>query len=262
MPGVERDMDYHFDRTLAANYDSPSQKIRKLTRSWVEENIYCPHCGNPSMLKCPNNSAVVDFYCPVCQNKYKLKSKKGSVGRKIAAGAYDSFIQGITGNNNSDFLILTYDARELCVNNLWLIPKHFLVPDIVEKRNPLLPTAQRAGWVGCNILFYRIPVQGRISIIRDQVLTDKNLVVAQAQRAARLCTESIEERGWLLDVLNCVNQLGKPVFELGEIYGYEDWLSQKYPQNHNVRPKIRQELQVLRDRGFIEFVGRGTYRKI
>ena len=33
-----------------------------------------------------------------------------------------------------------------------------------------------------------------------------------------------------------------------------------YPANHNVRPKIRQQLQVLRDRGWLEFVGRGRYR--
>lgn len=255
-------MDYHFDRALAAGYSNPSQKTRRLTEPWVRDNIYCPHCGNPSILKFPNNTAVADFYCPRCRNEYELKSKKGSLGRKIAAGTYDVFIQRITSNNNPDFFILNYDARELCVNNLWMIPKHFFVPDIVERRNPLSPTAQRAGWVGCNILFYRIPVQGRIGIIRNRVLEDKDLVVAQARRAAYLYAESMEERGWLLDVLNCVNQVEKPVFELGEIYGFESWLSQKHPQNHNVRPKIRQQLQVLRDRGFIEFTGRGTYRKI
>ncbi|WP_420022339.1 hypothetical protein [Brevundimonas subvibrioides] len=34
-----------------------------------------------------------------------------------------------------------------------------------------------------------------------------------------------------------------------------------YPGNHNVRPKIRQQLQVLRDRGWLAFNGRGTYRR-
>jgi len=33
-----------------------------------------------------------------------------------------------------------------------------------------------------------------------------------------------------------------------------------YPGNRNVRPKIRQQLQILRDRGFLEFTGRGKYR--
>ena len=41
---------------------------------------------------------------------------------------------------------------------------------------------------------------------------------------------------------------------------FEERLSRLYPGNHNVRPKIRQQLQVLRDRGWLEFVGRGRYR--
>ena len=257
-----RDMDYHFNVNLAANYSKPTQRIRALTEPWVKENIYCPHCGNPSIEKFPNNKPVADFYCPQCKSEYELKSKKGAIGRKIADGAYDSFIQRITSINNPNFFILNYDARELCVNNLWMIPKHFFVPDIVEKRNPLSQVAQRAGWVGCNILFYRIPVQGQISIIHNRVLMDKNSVIAQVRRSARLYTKNIDERGWLLDVLNCVNKIEKPTFELGEIYGFENWLFQKHPQNHNVRPKIRQQLQVLRDKGFIEFTGRGTYSKI
>ncbi len=39
-------------------------------------------------------------------------------------------------------------------------------------------------------------------------------------------------------------------------------LSALYPDNHNVRPKIRQQLQVLRDRGWLSFGGRGTDRRI
>jgi len=30
--------------------------------------------------------------------------------------------------------------------------------------------------------------------------------------------------------------------------------------NHNIRPKIRQQLQILRDLGFLEFLGDGSYR--
>ncbi len=39
-------------------------------------------------------------------------------------------------------------------------------------------------------------------------------------------------------------------------------LQARHPQNNNIRPKIRQQLQVLRDKGVIEFLGRGLYRKI
>lgn len=34
-----------------------------------------------------------------------------------------------------------------------------------------------------------------------------------------------------------------------------------YPENHHIREKIRQQLQLLRDKGIIEFVGRGRYKK-
>lgn len=33
-----------------------------------------------------------------------------------------------------------------------------------------------------------------------------------------------------------------------------------YPENQHIRAKIRQQMQVLRDEGFIEFLGNGEYR--
>jgi type II restriction enzyme len=44
------------------------------------------------------------------------------------------------------------------------------------------------------------------------------------------------------------------------MYGFEARLAALYPGNINVRPKIRQQLQALRDRGWLEFLGRGRYR--
>ncbi|MFN9928569.1 MAG: hypothetical protein ACK53I_16700 [Phenylobacterium sp.] len=37
-------------------------------------------------------------------------------------------------------------------------------------------------------------------------------------------------------------------------------LQAAYPGNNNVRPKIRQQLQVLRDAGWLIFLGKGAYR--
>ncbi|MBQ1398560.1 MAG: restriction endonuclease, partial [Clostridia bacterium] len=37
---------------------------------------------------------------------------------------------------------------------------------------------------------------------------------------------------------------------------------QKHIHNNNIEAKIRQQLQILRDKGFIEFLERGHYRKI
>ena len=40
----------------------------------------------------------------------------------------------------------------------------------------------------------------------------------------------------------------------------KDICKAKHPANHNVKAKVRQQLQFLRDKGVIEFMGRGQYR--
>jgi Dam-replacing HTH domain len=53
---------------------------------------------------------------------------------------------------------------------------------------------------------------------------------------------------------------GAGVVRAGGRLAFEPRLAALYPGNNNVRPKIRQQLQVLRDRGWLEFLGRGRYR--
>ena len=178
----------NFNTALTQSYHSQSQIIRILTESWVSEYMYCPHCGNASLNHFPNNKAVADFYCPNCNNEYELKSKAGSIGHKIADGAYHTFIDRITSNNNPDFFILNYSKQLLTVNNLWIIPKHFFVPDIIEQRKPLSDNAQRKGWIGCNILIDTIPSQAKIDIIHNSVPVPQELVQAQVQQASLLYT--------------------------------------------------------------------------
>ena len=60
--------------------------------------------------------------------------------------------------------------------------------------------------------------------------------------------------------MNCVDHLDPNGFTLSDVYGFESQLSYIYPRNNNVRPKIRQQLQVLRDNGYLEFLGNGNYR--
>ena len=66
-------------------------------------------------------------------------------------------------------------------------------------------------------------------------------------------------RGWTLDVLNIVRSLGKDEFSLAEVYQHTNALARLHPANRHVRDKIRQQLQVLRDLGFLEFRRRGEY---
>ncbi|MDD4164080.1 MAG: DpnI domain-containing protein [Eubacteriales bacterium] len=255
-------MNLDFDSSLGTSYHSGTQIARILTEAWVESNMFCPRCGGQSIEHYPNNRPVADFYCPRCKSEFELKSKQGNLGKKINDGAYDTMIQRITSNQNPDFFFMRYSKEKLRVTNFLLIPKHFFLPDIVEKRKPLSDTARRAGWIGCNILIDKIPKQGRIEIISNGIIRNRDEVVNKVNRSNALATNDINARGWLLDVLYFVNQLRGELFSLSDMYSFSEQLYIKHPQNHNIKPKIRQQLQMLRDRGFIEFLGNGQYRKI
>lgn len=253
-------MNYYFNTELAKNYKSKSQKIRVMSENWVAHNIYCPICGNPRISNLDNNMPVADFSCDNCGEIFELKSKCGNIGRKIVDGAYSTMIERITSVTNPDLFIMRYSS-DLQVINLTLVPKFFFTPAIIEKRKPLSSKARRHGWTGCNILYAGIPMQGRISIIDNQELSDKETTVGKYLKVKKLQTSNIESRGWLLDVLNCVNAIQSNEFFLRDVYEYVDVLHAKHIGNNNVEAKIRQQLQILRDRGFIKFLGRGKYRK-
>lgn len=80
------------------------------------------------------------------------------------------------------------------------------------------------------------------------------------QRLRPLENLKVEKRGWTLDVLETVRSLDKTEFTLREVYSHADALAKLHPQNSHVRDKIRQQLQVLRDLGLLNFVGSGSYR--
>ena len=61
--------------------------------------------------------------------------------------------------------------------------------------------------------------------------------------------------------MHCIDFIPKETFTLDEVYQFEDKLKLKYSNNNFIKEKIRQQLQYLRDQGFVEFVARGTYRK-
>lgn len=253
-------MDLCFNQSLGTKYHSNSQKIRVMSESWVNDNIFCPVCGNARIRKLENNRPVADFQCPACGEIFELKSKDGKIGKKISDGAYDTMIQRITSMTNPDLLIMHYGSLQ--VVNLTIVPKFFFTPAIIEKRKPLSPTARRSGWVGCNILYGNIPTQGRISIIENQLLRDKDDIVRDYARIKSLQTNSIEKRGWLFDVLNCINAIPQNEFHLKDVYAFAEQLELQHPNNQNIEAKIRQQLQFLRDKGIIEFLERGHYRKI
>ena len=106
----------------------------------------------------------------------------------------------------------------------------------------------------------KIPQSGKIFFVRDGKPQPKQHVLSQWQRTLFLREESTEARGWLIEVMKCVESIGKKEFDLDDVYRFEAQLSQLYPNNRHVKQKIRQQLQFLRDRGYLDFVSRGFYR--
>jgi type II restriction enzyme len=169
-------------------------------------------------------------------------------------------IRSIANFTVPTFLFLHYHPLEWTVQDLFFVPRHFLSPSLIEKRPPLRPTAERAGWVGCNILLAALPRDARIDAVRNGVGYPAN-AVREAWRAFSFLRDATpESRGWMADVLACVREIRKPEFTLNDVYAFERRLGNLHKDNRNVRPKIRQQLQVLRDRGVLEFLGRGRYR--
>ena len=138
-------MNIELDMSRAYLYPSSAQKARVVTESWVTENMFCSRCGNTYIEHFPNNKPVADFFCPKCQCEYELKSKKGKLLHKINDGAYDTMIARINSRQNPDFFFMNYSLERRCVVDFLLIPKHFFVPAIIEKRKALSVTAKRAG---------------------------------------------------------------------------------------------------------------------
>ena len=59
-----------------------------------------------------------------------------------------------------------------------------------------------------------------------------------------------------------IESLHKEFFGLDDVYGCANFLKRQHPENNYIQAKIRQQLQFLRDKGFVEFVGRGKYRLV
>jgi type II restriction enzyme len=86
-------------------------------------------------------------------------------------------------------------------------------------------------------------------------------VLAEWKKTLFLREETeVSARGWLLDVIRILEKLGKREFTLNDVYTYESELSKLHQENKHVKDKIRQQLQVLRDKGYLDFVARGYYR--
>lgn len=254
-------MNPQFDTSLIKGYKSNTQIARILSENWVKNNIYCPGCGNDSLNCFENNRPVADFYCKKCSEEFELKSKLGKLKNTITDGAYSKMIERINSENNPNFFFLTY-SKNWNVNDLLIIPKQFFTEEIIIKRSPLSTTARRAGWIGCNIDISKISESGKVFLMKNSEIIDRDIVKKSFNRTLFLRQKSNEAKGWILDIMRCVDEIKTDEFTLSEVYNFEQNLRMKYPKNNFIKDKIRQQLQILRDKEIIEFISPGKYKKI
>jgi len=133
---AERKINVSFAENITDNYISASQKIRVLSEDWVLNQIYCPNCGAVKIYEYENNKPVADFYCKKCNEDFELKSKKGKIGKTVPAGAYSKMIERINSTTKPNFFFVGY-LESFYVNDFFVVPKHFFISEIIEKRKPL-----------------------------------------------------------------------------------------------------------------------------
>lgn len=243
-------------------YKSASQRARVGTESWGTHNFFCPACDSPRLQATPQGTAAIDYTCPACQSPFQLKSQSKAFGSRVLDAAYSEMKRSILEDQTPNLYIMHYDLDAWAVQTLILIPRFAFALSAIERRKPLAATARRAGWVGCNIVLDRIPAIARIPIVQDGRVWPRPAVREAYRRLRPLESLRVEKRGWTLDVLKVVQSLRKEEFLLSDVYAHAGALSKLHPENRHVLPKIRQQLQVLRDLGHLEFVDRGRYRVV
>ena len=253
-------MDLHLPSEDIDRYKSASQRARVGTESWGASNFFCPVCDSPRLELAPHGTATLDYTCPRCDSPFQLKSQSRPFGTRIVDSAYSQMKSAILTDRTPNLYVLHYDLTAWAVRTVILIPHFAFALSAIERRPPLAPTARRAGWVGCNILLNKIPQDVRIPIVADGAARPAAEVRRAYRRLRPLEKLKVETRGWTLDVLSVVRSLNKPEFLLSDVYAHSPALAKLHPANRHVRDKIRQQLQVLRDLGLLEFLGSGEYR--
>jgi type II restriction enzyme len=169
-------------------------------------------------------------------------------------------VKTIREGNTPTFLLLEY-STSWSISRLRAIHHSLIIETSVEARKPLAPSARRAGWIGCNIVLPAIAIEGQISIVQSGVLQPKSSARNAFARLENLSALSYKDRSWAATILNLLNQLPNRDFVLADVYGFDSELERLYPNNKHIRPKIRQQLQILRDAGLIKFRGGGRYER-
>ena len=220
----------------------------------------CTECGHSWRSEHNLADTVCGCTCPHCGENYELKSASGNhAPKRITTGEYHTLLRRLHAEDAPNFLVLSYRAPDYAVQQLLLIPRHYLTADMIRARKPLSDTARRQGWTGSTIDLSTLPASGKIALIEQMQPADPHRV-RQQWLANRYLHGMGRQKTWLIATLRCLEQLPQ-TFTLADLYRFVPQLARTYPANHNIEAKLRQQLQTLRDQGKITFLTRGHYRQ-
>jgi type II restriction enzyme len=160
------------DPTTSQRYRSESKVTQHDLETWAELNLYCLSCPTDSLVALPPNAPIADFRCPACDRRYQLKGTKGKFADLIPGAAYRPVIEAVRSKQLPDYVLVEYDRRYSSVWFVRAIAGLAIDEARIKPRNPLRPTARRAGWVGCMINVGGLP---SITIVEPQANNRANV---------------------------------------------------------------------------------------
>ncbi len=256
------------------SYNSVSQQVRSATERWASDNLYCPRCGK-ILTPFPTNTPVYDFYCNHLGLSYKiisdieidnfqLKSLKSfpysNFPKQIIGAEYVKTFTSLVESRFPSLFLLHYSRKMLEVRDILLIHRLSITPRSIIPRNPLSETARRSGWQGSIISLENVPQIGKIPVIRDAKVVPKGVVMHKWMTVEKVMKGTLKQRSWITDIMSIIDGFDSE-FTLEDMYYFSNSLSEKHPNNKHIKDKIRQQLQILRDRGYLKFKGSGKYEK-
>lgn len=126
----------------------------------------------------------------------------------------------------------------------------YITTTVINKAENILRSVPREG--------------GKGMTVADEALFEEMLNDENVEEKFDGGTKSIISNltSWKKDVFECLLEVQGNNFTVENIYSFEKRLQRRHPNNRNIRPKIRQQLQYLRDIGLVEFTKPGQYKKL
>ena len=187
---------------------------------------------------------------------------------KLNTAKLDSLFNLLETNNKS------MGSLAISENGKVIYSKSIGFSDIENKVKPNENTKYRIGSISkmfTSVLIFKAIEEKKLTLddkidvyfptLENAKIINPKIVQTAFNKTTFLRNKSLDSKGWILDILNCIEKIPNNDFTLKDIYNFEKDLKAKYPNNNFIKDKIRQQLQLLRDRGIIEFNGRGIYKK-